>query len=134
MIIPAVEEYDITGIGPYAPGQENKFKMDMIRRWAEDTDKARTYFCIETESTEPGFPDVLILSRYGGAYSLFEFKVSDERGVITFKKSQPLFYKKHADLYIRIIAWDVPGNRAVVIQPSSVVRSKTLKIKLPEAK
>jgi hypothetical protein len=134
MTVPAVEVRGMEGIGPYAPGQENRFMMDVIRRWEEEADNIDTCFHVETESTVPGFPDVLILAPYGGAYDLYEFKVSDARGVVTFKKSQPLFYRKHANLRISIMVWSVPGNCAVLVKPGDVVRSKALRVKLPKVR
>jgi hypothetical protein len=64
--------------------------------------------------------------------SLTEFKVSDKNGVVTFKKSQPLFYRKHANMGINIFVWDVPGDRLVRIEPGEVVQARALRIKLPE--
>ena len=64
-------------------------------------------FCIETEETIPGFPDVEILPKEHGIDPLFlEYKVSDKRGVIKFKKSQPIFYKKHPDMPITVVAYN----------------------------
>jgi hypothetical protein len=42
--------------GPYAPGQEDRFKADVLREWASRND-GWTYFQIENEEKEPGFPD-----------------------------------------------------------------------------
>lgn len=69
-------------------------------------------FCIETEETLPGFPDVEILPKEHGIDSLFlEYKVSDKRGVIKFKKSQPIFYKKHPDMPITVVAYSNKTGR-----------------------
>jgi hypothetical protein len=84
---------------------------------------------IETEETEPGFPDVAGFS--ANCYILTEFKVSDAKGVIEFQKSQPLFYRKHPKLRIGILAWDVPGKRVVSISPQEILEAKALKFKIP---
>lgn len=115
--------------GPYKPGQETKFKADVLKVW-ESRNVGWEHFKIETEETEPGFPDVAGFS--ANCYALTEFKVSDANGVITFEKSQPLFYKKHSRLRINILAWDVPGNRVVSISPQEITASKTLKFKIPK--
>jgi hypothetical protein len=117
-----------TGLGPYEPGQEAKFKADYIR----DNKKrcCAEYFCIETEETEPGFPDTVWFMN--GRYGLVEFKVSDKNGYITFKKSQPLFYRRHPSLYIRIYAWDVPHSRFVILEPEDVLQVKSLRVNLSD--
>lgn len=61
---------------------------------------------IESEETVPGFPDTLSISRVGHGAILFEFKVSDAKGRITFQKSQPKFYKMHPGLPIHVVALD----------------------------
>jgi hypothetical protein len=114
--------------GPYRPGQEDTFKVDVLKAW-EGRDDGWRHFKIETEETESGFPDVVSLS--ANCYCLTEFKVSDTRGVIEFQKSQPLFYKRHTGLRIQILAWDVPGKRVVSISPQEVISAKTLKFQIP---
>jgi hypothetical protein len=114
--------------GPYKPGQEDKFKTDVLKVW-ESRNDGWEHMRIETEETEPGFPDVAGFSV--NCYALTEFKVSDAKGVIEFQKSQPLFYKKHFKLRINILAWDVPGNRAILISPQEILAAKTLRFKIP---
>jgi hypothetical protein len=115
--------------GPYKPGEEARFKADVLRE-KENNQLGITYFKIETEETEPGFPDVLAVTTK--TYAMTEFKVSNSKGVITFQKSQPLFYKRHSDLNIAIWAWDVPNNRAVRISPDEIVAVKSLKFQIPK--
>jgi hypothetical protein len=116
--------------GPYAPGQEAQLKADVIFQWNKCLNGI-THLQIETEETEPGFPDVLSLQPSG--YRLTEFKVSDRNGVVKFQKSQPRFYRWHPDLVIDIMAWDVPGNRLVRITPDEIVTAaKPLAFKLPK--
>ncbi|GHT59524.1 hypothetical protein FACS1894109_15610 [Spirochaetia bacterium] len=115
--------------GPYSPGEEARFKADAIKA-IEAGWRRPTCFKIETEETEPGFPDVLMLANK--TYDMYEFKVSDSKGIIKFQKTQPLFYKRHSDLNIEILAWDVPNNRAVNISPDEIVAAKALKFQIPK--
>jgi hypothetical protein len=119
-------EYD--ALGPYAPGEEARFKADILAVYKNDPEC--NAFMIETEETTPGFPDVLYCR--GEEYFMMEIKVSDKRGVITFQKSQPLFYKQHPKLWLAIVAWDVPRNRAVSITPNEIIKARSLSFKLPE--
>jgi hypothetical protein len=115
--------------GPYRPGQEDLFKAQVIKA-REAKDPALRHFRTEIEGTEPGFPDVLSVK--DGLYLLIEFKVSDDRGVLHFEKTQPLFYKKHRDLNICIAAWDVPGLRLLMVDPDDVVAVKSLTFRCPK--
>ena len=63
-----------------------------------------TPFCIETEETEPGFPDVLEIK--GGKAVLYEMKLANKKGIFKMQKTQPLFYKKHQNLQIYVVVWD----------------------------
>jgi hypothetical protein len=116
--------------GPYAPGQEARLKADVLAQWRKRPSMT-THFQIETEETEPGFPDVL--SVRARDYWLTEFKVSDRNGVITFQKSQPRFYKKHTGLAMAILAWDVPEDRLARITTDEIVTAANpLAFKLPK--
>jgi hypothetical protein len=118
------------GLGPYAPGEEERFKQDAIKLW-DRTEARATSFCIESPGTASGFPDVLQLTDYG-AYRLYEFKVSNAKGAIKFERTQPLFYRKHQGLQVTILAWDVPRKRMVAIAAEAIVKSKSLRFALPE--
>jgi hypothetical protein len=110
--------------GPYRPGQEDKLKADVIKAWERRYEEWE-HMQVENEEKEPGFPDVISLSLK--CYLLTEFKVSDRDGVIEFQKTQPLFYRRHPNLRIDILAWDVPGQRLVSISPREIVKTKMLK-------
>jgi hypothetical protein len=115
--------------GPFRDEQE--FKQAVIRIWKKNDLKC-TCFEIENEEKEPGMPDVLTVNPSMPAY-FTEFKYADKYGVIEFKKSQPLFYRKHRDILIQILAWDCRmGGRVVHLEPSEVVAAKSLRITLPE--
>ena len=80
---------------------EAEFKRDFV----EVLRKAGgTLFCIETEETEPGFPDVLDIK--GGKAVLYEMKLANKKGIFKMQKTQPLFYKKHQNLQIYVVIWD----------------------------
>lgn len=115
--------------GPYLPGQEARFKADVIKVYESRRD-GWTYLQVENEEKEPGFPDLLAVN--ANCYLMIEFKVSDMKGVVAFERSQPLFYKRHPDLRITILAWDVPRNRTVNITRQEAAAAKSLKIKIPE--
>jgi hypothetical protein len=114
----------------YRSGEEERFKQDTIKEWERAT-AGISYFCIESPGAADGFPDVLALGSTG-QYGLFEFKVSDKRGVIHFERTQPLFYRKHRDLDILIVAWNVPMARVERVQAESVVSAKSLRFQLPK--
>jgi len=80
---------------------EAEFKKQQIEKWLllGIYDEC---FCIESEETEPGFPDVI--ARKDMKFDFIEFKVSDQKGMIKFQRTQPLFYKKHPRLNITITA------------------------------
>jgi hypothetical protein len=115
--------------GPYCPGQEKRLKKDVIAE-RERRDPALRHFMIESEDTVPGFPDVLCVKK--DSCLLIEFKVSDDQGVLHFERTQPLFYKKHPDLYMLILAWDVPKQRLICIDPADVVAAKALRFGCPK--
>jgi hypothetical protein len=88
--------------------QEAEFKAKKIRRW-KDEGAYDKIFCIETEETLPGFPDTMARVEakvLPDIWHFYEFKVSDKKGVIKFERSQPMFYRKHPDLGVRVIALD----------------------------
>jgi hypothetical protein len=111
---------------------EQEFKQAVLRVWKKNNLR-NTYFEIENEEKEPGMPDVLTISPTLPAH-FTEFKCSDKHGVIRFRESQPLFYRRHRDLRIQILAWDCRGEgRVVHLEPSEVTGAKTLRIPLPQS-
>jgi hypothetical protein len=115
--------------GPFK--DEEAFKQAVLKVWRKGS-VTQTFFEIENEEKEPGMPDVLGMSRDYPAH-FTEFKYADKNGVIEFKKSQPLFYKKNSELRIDILAWDGRGDGCVVfISPEDVLEVKSLRLKIPE--
>jgi hypothetical protein len=116
--------------GPFA--DETEFKGAVVKRLSALGEAS--FFCIETEETIPGFPDVLKLplDRYQTNATMIEFKCSDASGKIAFKKSQPLFYrqnyKKH---WILILAWDKRTSQSICFTAEEILKYKSLSIRLP---
>lgn len=81
---------------------EQQFKMLYIKEWNKGES---TYFCIETEETIKGFPDVLSINKKTQTAFFQEFKYT-QNGKIKFQPTQPSFYKAHADLNIAVVAYN----------------------------
>ena len=82
---------------------EQTFKMKYIKEVLSK--KGDTVFCIETEETIKGFPDVLCIEKTSGRAYFFEFKYA-KSGRIKFQPTQPSFYKAHPELIIQVVAYD----------------------------
>lgn len=81
---------------------EQQFKM----LWLKRNQNPNTYFfCIETEETVKGFPDVMSVCRDTTKSIFFEFKFT-KTGKIKFQPTQPAFYKAHSDMNIWIVAFN----------------------------
>lgn len=81
---------------------EQQFKL----KWVNINRRAwKKLWCIETEETVGGFPDVLAVD-YSNKLHLFEFKISDKSGRIKFQPTQPAFYRNNKDVPIHIIVLD----------------------------
>ena len=85
--------------------------------------KSQKIFCIETEETVAGFPDVMELLT-GGVFPivlhLYEFKISDRYGNIEFQPTQPAFYKSNEDLKVRVVAYNRKSQRVHVFSASEI--------------
>lgn len=69
-------------------------------------------FCIETEETVAGFPDVMELLIDSIIRARFyEFKFSDKRGNIKFQPTQPAFYKMNPEMEILVVAYNCVSKR-----------------------
>jgi hypothetical protein len=97
---------------------EATFKKQKVEKW-KTSGTFESVFCIETEETETGFPDVLAIDKVHVS-QLYEFKVSDARGIIKFERGQPLFYKKYPHLNVEIVALDNRTGETVFI-PSAAL-------------
>ena len=81
---------------------EQQFKMAWLKR-----QEVRGYsrFCIETEETVKGFPDVLEINNLTQTCSFYEFKYT-RTGKIKFQPTQPAFYKANPYLIICVVAYN----------------------------
>ena len=99
---------------------EQAFKMEWIRRNRKNFTEI---FCIETEETVKGFPDVLTLSENSVA-QFAEFKKA-RNGFIHFQSTQPAFYKAHSNMLISVISLvENKGKYYVVALPIQIVMSR----------
>ena len=99
---------------------EQAFKMEWIRRNRRDF---MEIFCIETEETVKGFPDVLALNENSVAYFV-EFKKA-RNGFIHFQNTQPAFYKAHPNMLISVVSLvESKGKYYVVALPIQIVMSR----------
>ena len=83
---------------------EQDFKLRYIKNNIRKMEHTKV-FCIETEETIAGFPDVMTLS-YGSVAKFYEFKFSDRHGNIKFQPTQPAFYKLNPEMEITVIAYN----------------------------
>jgi hypothetical protein len=97
----------------WTTGQEMLFQKAMIDEYRREGMKI---FRIETEETEPGFPDALIY-RLDAPSTLLEFKVANPADVVHFQKSQPLFYAKNKTCRILIVAYSVATDAIKCCRP-----------------
>lgn len=94
---------------------EQKFKMKYIREVLKP--QFSRVFCIETEETVRGFPDVMCLEYKSAPLfttpALFvEFKYSNAQGKIKFQPTQPAFYKANNEvMHIMIVAYNKKTNK-----------------------
>lgn len=88
--------------GPYRSEQE--FKTAWLKRVCTRCYAGSTFFEIENEEKEPGFPDVM---RHGitKVCEFFEMKVADKKGWFELQKTQPRFYRTHPELDITVVVW-----------------------------
>lgn len=104
---------------------EQQFKMSCIKDYFKKVYDC--VFCIETEETIQGFPDVMCLYKnlnVGTSVLFYEFKYSNKSGKIKFQPTQPAFYKKYNDIMqIVIVAYDQRTKKAVKF-PSSCLFDK----------
>lgn len=82
---------------------EQQFKNLYIKKKLKQSNNE--VFCIETEETVQGFPDVMLLDSNNKAY-FYEFKISDKNGNIKFQPTQPAFYRKHISMNVHVIAYN----------------------------
>lgn len=87
---------------------EQEFKMAWLKKFKK---YYADMFCIETEETVGGFPDVMAIG-YNQKAHFFEFKFT-KTGKIKFQPTQPAFYKAHNTMDINVVALWVKDGKAI---------------------
>ena len=87
---------------------EQEFKMLFLK--SAKNRKDFFTFCIETEETVKGFPDVLCIEKTADKVSFEEFKYT-KTGKIKFQPTQPAFYKKYFTLPIIVVAYNAKTDK-----------------------
>lgn len=90
-----------------------------IRKKYQNT--VQKIFCIETEETVAGFPDVMELLIDSTTRAFFyEFKFSDKRGNIKFQPTQPAFYKMNPEMEICVVAYNCVSKRVHLFRTNEI--------------
>lgn len=100
---------------------EQQFKMRFIKN--ELSKIHDDVFCIETEETVHGFPDVLAIGNKDGGLNIatfYEFKISNKIGRIKFQSTQPAFYRRHKNLGVIIVALNKKSGKVHTINDTSL--------------
>lgn len=87
---------------------EQEFKMKFLKN--AKNKQAFHCFCIETEETVKGFPDVLCVEKNTDKASFEEFKYT-KTGKIKFQPTQPSFYKRYSTLPICVVAYNAKSDK-----------------------
>lgn len=128
---PVSDSYRTTAsIGTFS--DEAHFKKGFIKDLIvkdKDKDLYRTVLPIEN-TVEPGMPDLLLIDKEHKALFV-ELKYA-RRGVITFKKSQIPWYKRHLNLNIFIVAYNDKTKNIHIISADcllSTIETTTYKLR-----
>ena len=95
---------------------EQEFKMLYVNKVLKPMYKY--VFCIETEETVKGFPDVMCITNEGKTH-FFEFKYA-KTDKIKFQPTQPAFYKKYSELDIWVVSYKAKTNQVVIFNVSEM--------------
>ena len=105
---------------------EQQFKKLYCVAELKKQNSGQKIFCIETEETVAGFPDVMELwtanLQKGSCTQAFfyEFKISDKSGIIKFQPTQPAFYKQNQELPIKVVAYNRVSRRVHVFKTQAI--------------
>ena len=101
---------------------EQQFKM----KWLKINGLPNfTQFCIETEETVKGFPDVMFIDNDTKQVHFAEFKFT-KNGKIKFQPTQPAFYKKYYHLPIKVIAYNAKTSIVHYIMKEDLFRESSI--------
>lgn len=113
------EVYSIAkSIGTFA--DESAFKKKFVKIINDESERYKTALEIEN-SVEPGMPDIILVDMKDRS-SFIETKYA-RKGVITFKKSQIPWYRRHRNLNIIILAYNDKTTNVHVIDTEYILRS-----------
>lgn len=102
---------------------EQSFKMKYIKMCMEQKElsDSQRIFCIETEETVKGFPDVMkvIIDKVNTVY-FYEFKFSDKNGKIKFQPTQPSFYRHNRALNVEVVAYNQKTEKLHIFKAESL--------------
>lgn len=103
--------YDVVkSIGTFS--DEANFKKKFMTLIEKNPADYKTVFAIEN-SVEPGMPDLIVIDRKDRA-TFVEIKYA-VKGIITFKRTQIPWYRRHSHLSILIVAYnDITTNIHIV--------------------
>ena len=84
-------------------------ESDSKALWKKEVLKSKRFkkvFYIETEETEPGFPDCLC-EDFSGKFHLFEHKATKgPRNVFKYQKTQPAWYIRNREIVVGLVVYD----------------------------
>lgn len=103
---------------------EQSFKMMYLK---ENQTNNFYQFCIETEETVKGFPDVIAISKIDSTTTLLEFKFT-KTGRIKFQPTQPAFYKSHPELRIYVLAYNAKTKQLHLFEAGLLFREGAYKM------
>ena len=108
---------------------EQQFKKLYIASRMKNGRDTQKIFCIETEETVAGFPDVMELNVISACSHcqafLYEFKISDKAGSIKFQPTQPAFYKSNSTLPIKVVAYNRQSRRVHVFSTNEIFNKES---------
>ena len=103
---------------------EQEFKKLYVTRELHKRSTGQKIFCIETEETVTGFPDVMeLVTISAGSFTqafFYEFKISDLSGSIKFQPTQPAFYRQNSELPIKVVAYNRFSKRVHVFSANEI--------------
>jgi hypothetical protein len=98
---------------------ENNFKKKFMTLIENNPEEYKTILAIEN-SVEPGMPDLIIIDRKDRA-TFVEIKYA-RKGVITFKRTQIPWYRRHSHLSILVVAYNDVTTNVHVITGKNIAR------------
>ena len=108
--------YEVVGIAGIC-ADEAMFKKRFMKIIEDAPDRYKSILAIEN-AVEPGMPDLILVDRRNR--SVFIETKYARKGVITFKKTQIPWYRKHKNLPIIIMAYNDKTDNVHIINASYI--------------